>query len=174
MILELILELLIFLTTVHILDASEQFDFRRIFTWSHHWDGHFHFLNFFSVLLDCLIWRYLTYYLGFPGDSDDKESTSNVGNLSSISGLGRSPGGGHSNPLQYSCLENPYGQKSLTGYSPWAHKESDMTEWLSTAQHIDKLTCRVSEKWKWKLLSRVWLFLTPWTIQSMEFSRPGY
>ena len=51
--------------------------------------------------------------------------------LGSIPGLGRSPGGGHGNPLQYSCLENPHGQ-SLVGYSPWGHKESDMTEQLST------------------------------------------
>ena len=36
-----------------------------------------------------------------------------------IPGLGRSPGGGHDNPLQYSCLENPHGQRSLVGYSPW-------------------------------------------------------
>ena len=43
-----------------------------------------------------------------------------------------SPGGGHGNPLQYSCLENPRGWRSLAGYSPWGHKESDMTEWLST------------------------------------------
>ena len=49
--------------------------------------------------------------------------------LGSIPGLGRSPGGGHGNPLQYSCLENPHGQRS---YSPWGHKESDMTERLST------------------------------------------
>ena len=35
----------------------------------------------------------------------------------SIPGLGRSPGGGHGNPLQYSCLENPHGQRSLAGYS---------------------------------------------------------
>ena len=41
--------------------------------------------------------------------------------------------GGHVNPLQYSCLENPQGQRSLAGYSPWGHKELDMTEWLSTA-----------------------------------------
>ena len=47
--------------------------------------------------------------------------------------LGRSPGGGHGNPLQYSCLENPYGQRSLAGYNPWGHKESDTTEPLSTA-----------------------------------------
>ena len=33
----------------------------------------------------------------------------------SVPGLGRSPGGGHGNPLQYSCLENPHGQRSLVG-----------------------------------------------------------
>ena len=35
-----------------------------------------------------------------------------------IPGLGRSTGGGHDNPLQFSCLENPHGQRSLAGYSP--------------------------------------------------------
>ena len=40
-----------------------------------------------------------------------------------------------SNPLQYSCLENPHGQRSLAVYRPWGCKESDMTERLSTAQH---------------------------------------
>ena len=45
--------------------------------------------------------------LGFPGGLDGKESTRNVGDLGSITGLGRSPGGGHGKPLQYSCLENP-------------------------------------------------------------------
>ena len=44
-----------------------------------------------------------------------------------------SPGAGHGNSLQYSCLENPHGQRSLAGYNPWGCKESDMTEWLSTA-----------------------------------------
>ena len=44
---------------------------------------------------------------GFPGRSDGKESACNVGDLGSIPGLGRSPGGGHGNPLQYSYLENP-------------------------------------------------------------------
>ena len=56
-----------------------------------------------------------------------------MGNLGLNPGLGRSPGGGHGNPLQYSCLENPQGQRSLVGYSPWGHKEADMTKWLSTA-----------------------------------------
>ena len=56
--------------------------------------------------------------------------------LGSIPGLGRSPGGGHGNPLRYSCLANPHGQRSLTGYSPWGRKESDTIEQLSTEQHI--------------------------------------
>ena len=46
----------------------------------------------------------------------------------SIPGSGRSPGGGQGNPLQYSCLENPHGQRSLVGYRPWGSKGSDMTE----------------------------------------------
>ena len=48
--------------------------------------------------------------------------------VGSISGSVRWPGGGHGNPLQYSYLENPRGQRSLAGYSPWGRKESDMTE----------------------------------------------
>ena len=43
----------------------------------------------------------------FPGGSDSKESTCNAGNLGSIPGSGRTPGGRHGNPLQYACLENP-------------------------------------------------------------------
>ena len=55
--------------------------------------------------------------------------------VGSMAGLGRSPGGGHGNPLQCSCLENLHGQRSLEGYSPWGRKELDMTERLSRAQH---------------------------------------
>ena len=44
-----------------------------------------------------------------------------------------SPGGGHDNPLQYSCLETPHGQRSLQGYSPLGPKEWDMTQQLSTS-----------------------------------------
>ena len=64
-----------------------------------------------------------------------KESACIVGDLGSIHGLGRSPGGGHGNPLQYSRLENPHGQRSLAGCSPWGCKESDKTEQPSRA-HI--------------------------------------
>ena len=45
--------------------------------------------------------------MGFPGGSDSKESACNVGDVGLILWLGRSPRGGHGNPLQYSCLENP-------------------------------------------------------------------
>ena len=55
-------------------------------------------------------------------------SACSAGDLGSVSGLGRSPGDGHDNPLQYSCLENPHGQRSLAGYSPWDRKELDMAE----------------------------------------------
>ena len=60
-------------------------------------------------------------------NSAGKESACNAGDLGLIPGLGRSPGGGHGNPLQYSCLENPHGQRTLAGYSPWGHKVSDKT-----------------------------------------------
>ena len=66
--------------------------------------------------------------------SDGKESTCNAGDLGSVSGLGRCPGGGDGNPLQYSCLEHPHGQRNLVGYGPWSRKGSDMTERVSIAQ----------------------------------------
>ena len=67
-------------------------------------------------------------YLAFPCGSVGKESACNAGDPGSIPGLGRPPGGEYGNPLQYSCLENPHGQRSQEGYSPWGHKESDTTE----------------------------------------------
>ena len=85
-------------------------------------------------------------YLGFPGGSADKESACNAGDLASIPGLGRSPGEGNGNPLQYP-LQYPFffffpptlvflpgeslGQRSLAGYSPPSCKEPDTTEQLS-------------------------------------------
>ena len=69
-----------------------------------------------------------------PGGSDGKKkkSSSNVGDLGSIPGSGRSPGEGNGYPLQYSCLENSTEQRNLVGYSPWGRKERDTTEQLST------------------------------------------
>ena len=71
------------------------------------------------------------YYVpGFPGGSDGKESVCNAGDLGSI------PEAEHGNPLQYSFLENPHGQRNLAGYSPWSHKELDMIERLSTQHSV--------------------------------------
>ena len=49
------------------------------------------------------------------------------------------PGGRHGNPLQYSCLENPHGQRSLEGYSPWGYKESDTSEKAAVADKTNEL-----------------------------------
>ena len=70
--------------------------------------------------------------MGFPGGSDGKDSTCNAGDLDLILGLGLCPGVGHDNPLQYFCLVNPHGLRSLASYSSWGRKESDTTMQLST------------------------------------------
>ena len=65
--------------------------------------------------------------MGFPRGSDGKESACNMGDLGKTPGLGRSPGDG--NGSHSSIL--PGFQRSLTGYSPWSHKKSDITEQLT-------------------------------------------
>ena len=61
--------------------------------------------------------------------------------MGSVPRSGRSPGGGHGTPLQYSRLENPHGQRSVVGYRPWGHKESDTAEVTShTHTHTKKVT----------------------------------
>ena len=55
-------------------------------------------------------------WLWLPWWWDSKETTCNMGDLGSVPGWGRSPGGGHGNPLQYSCMENPMDRGAL-----WAH-----------------------------------------------------
>ena len=61
---------------------------------------------------------FITLNMGFPGSSVVKNLLAEA-DPGSIPGSGRSAGEGNDNPLQYSCLENPHGQKSLMGYSPW-------------------------------------------------------
>ena len=60
----------------------------------------------------------------------------NIRDVGSIPGLGRSPGGGHGKPIQYSFLENPYGQSSLVG--PQGDKNSDTTEHVHTGLKLRK------------------------------------
>ena len=62
-----------------------------------------------------------------------KNPPANAGDMDSIPGLRRSPGGGHGNPVQYSCLRKSNGQKkSLAVCSPWGHRESGTT----AAEHV--------------------------------------
>ena len=74
---------------------------------------------------------------GFPGSLDGKASAYNVGDLGSIPGLGRSPGEGNSNPLQYSCLENPMDQgawwATVHGVTKSWTRLSDFTSLLKTS-----------------------------------------
>ena len=66
-----------------------------------------------------------TVYMGLPWWLSGKESTCNVGDLGSIPGSGRSPGGRHGNPLQYSCLEN-FMDREI--WQAIVTKDSDMTQ----------------------------------------------
>ena len=97
-------------------------------------------------------------FLNFPGGLDGKESTCNVRGLGSIPGLGRSPGGGHGNPLQYSCLEKTQWMRSLVGYSAWGCQEwHDCVTKHST-------TPRFHEDWI------LWLYFLAFILLSMVHS----
>ena len=78
---------------------------------------------------------------GFPGDSDSKESACNVGDLGSNPGLARSPGGGHGNPVKYSCLENPMGRGT---WQATVHEVTrlDRTERLTLSLSCPKYTAQ--------------------------------
>ena len=68
-----------------------------------------------------------------------------AGDTGSIPGLGRSAGEGNSNPLQYSCLENPRRQRRLAGYSPWGHKGLDTTERLNTESQTELIDIELAQ-----------------------------
>ena len=72
---------------------------------------------------------------GLPGSSVSKESVCSAGDQGSIPESGRSPGEGNGKPLQHPCLEKSHGQRSLEGYGPWGHKESDRMEVTQHTQH---------------------------------------
>ena len=68
---------------------------------------------------------------GFPGGSDGNESACSAVVPASVPGLGRSPGEGHDNRLQYSCLENSMDRGAWRATVPGAAKESDTNERLT-------------------------------------------
>ena len=97
---------------------------------------HYDFPN--SILFSYLIIYYsfkACLNLGFPGGS---ESACSVGDVGSIPGLGRSPGGGHGNPLPYSCLENPMDRRAWWATVHRAAKSWTWLKWLA-CMHMLKL-----------------------------------
>ena len=66
----------------------------------------------------------------------------------SISGSGRSPGGGNGNPLQYPCLLKSHGQRNLVGYSPWGCREPDTTEPSTAGREWNLLAHALFSSWK--------------------------
>ena len=76
--------------------------------------------------------------LGFPCSASGKESAFNAGDVrdsSSVPGLERSPGGGHGNPLQYSCLESPVDKGAWRATALRVAKNWAQLKWLSTHAH---------------------------------------
>ena len=112
--------------------------------------------------------------LGFPGGSAGKESACNAGDLSLIPGLGSSPEGEYGNPRQYSCLENPHGQRSLVGYSPWGLKESGMTEWLNHSHSHQRFLASKCERGLPKLRFSICCHHLRWLLRSWGNARSSH
>ena len=93
-------------------------------------------------------------YMGFPGDSDSRESTCKAGDPGSIPGPGRSPGEGNGDPLQCSGLENPM----------------DRGAWWATVHGITKSWPRLSDEHTTK--QRSCLYISQWTTESIAKQKP--
>ena len=81
-------------------------------------------MNYYN-LCRASVYNVLSQIPGFPGGSDGKESTHNAGDPGSIPGLGRFPGKGNGNPLQYGCLENPMNKEAWQATVHGVAEESD-------------------------------------------------
>ena len=101
--------------------------------------------------------------LGFPDGALVKNPTANAGDVCSIPGSGRSPGGGHGNPLQYFCLDNPWTEE---GYSPWVCKKLDMTEHTCTdgSNYVNTIVFRLSMASNNSDLSFLMILLVGWVV----------
>ena len=102
-----------------------------------------------------LYFTFPTKKLGFPGGSVCKESTCNAGDTGDISlipGLGKAPGGGHGNPLQYSCLENPMDREAWQAMVHRVSKSQTQLKRLSVYAQVNQIQdihnkSRISRKW---------------------------
>ena len=112
------------------------------------------------------LWLFGVFIFEYIGDflcsSVGKESACNAGDLGSIPGLGRSPGGGHGTPLQYPCLENPHGQRSLVGFSLWGHRVG--YDWGTKDGWIPSIDRQDVLRYHFKENNVVWL----WNYKSVE------
>ena len=98
---------------------------------------------------------------GFLGGTVIKNLPANVRDVGSISGLGRSPGEGKGNPLQYSCLKISCRERSLAGYSLWGlkrvgHDLAIQQQCLLVSRLINFMFLFI---WQWKLCTATWVFL---------------
>ena len=114
---------------------------RRSFPYNDHLKGVSHFAVHVANM------AHTTYEMGILQWLSGKESTSSVGDPSWISGLGRCPGEGNGNPLQYSCLGNPMNRGAWGATIHGVTKESDTTEWLNNNTWDDLVA---GEAWNWE------------------------
>ena len=124
-------------------------------------------------------WWISDWPLGFPSGSDGKESACNAGDLGSIPELGRSPGEGNGNPLQYSCLENAMDRGAWqTTVHRVGRKELDMTERLTHTLVLAGLVCISNGKgtqalWVINWIPVHWLSIKHSPTCRKELSVPG-
>ena len=112
----------------------------------------FEFLIHFEVILVCHVrLKSISFaceypvFLGFPGGTSNKEPLANseIRDMGSIPGLGRSPGGGHGNPLQYSCLENPMDREAWWATIYRVPESQTWLKWRSMqASRFSSIICK--------------------------------
>ena len=98
-----------------------------------------------SALYPSSFLKGLTYSLGSPDGSVDKEPTcsaGNTGDASSLLGSGTSPGGGHGSPLQYTCLENPMDRRAWRATDHGISKSQTRLKWAPTHKILKVLITR--------------------------------
>ena len=105
--------------------------------------------GFFSIIGYYKIFNIVpcAYIGGFPGGSEVKVSACNAGDLGSIPGLGRSPGEGNGNPLQYSCLENPMDRGAWWAtVHGVAKSQTGLSDFTFTFRYADDTTLMAESK----------------------------
>ena len=114
-----------------------------------------HPFPFWSPQVCLCLWIYVLFtdnLWDFPGGSHSKESACKAGDPGSIPGLGRSPGEGNGNPLQYSCLESPLDtgawRATVHGSQRVGHNWAELTHWfIFYTPHVTNITWYLSFVW---------------------------